>query len=210
MELSNRHAVESKAARLKSFFGSGSKQNLNLTTIYTSIGVKTDSVDLIEKHRKLDALMGKMNTSPVVKRGGPGRRKRQKESLQNGWYEIGWKKKNVYTTSDLLLYFNILWKQHFSGEPPRPNWYLRKHLLGWLKADGYKKVEAIFDFAFDHWDTLRRRFSIDADEPSVNLIYGYRRSFWGEMTRGAKGKKWAPKWSQEETTCEFSAESIVI
>lgn len=148
------------------------------------------------KAAMLDSLL---NNSPVA--GMPARRAGSRkiladpQTLSKGWYEVGWPARRVYRVTELVQWWRILWRQKYGCDAPAYNWYLKKHLYQWLIADGYRRVEAVFEYAFSMWEVLQARYSIESHEPHIALVYAYRRSIYRDMMRTGSGRKTAiPVW----------------
>lgn len=159
----------------------------------------------------LDSLL---NTSPLA--GNPPIRSRNRKilaepvSLAKGWYEVGWPTRKTYRVAELVQWWRILWRQKYGKDAPPYNWYLKQHLYQWLSADGYRRVEAVFDYAFRMWEVLKVRYNIEADEPHLALIYAYRRSIYREMVKTpAKSKTHIPVWVGENDH-EYSEQPIIL
>lgn len=115
----------------------------------------------------------------------------------------GWPPKTtVYRVEDLVGWWRFLWNRHMRGVdmPQVPYFYMRQHLLGWLKHDGHQLVEDTLEFAFQHWERIRSRVQrlADADGPTLQILFAYRNMFREMKAKLNEPKAWASTWRETD------------
>lgn len=111
----------------------------------------------------------------------------------------GWPPKpRVYKVEELIKWWRFLWNRHMGTieAPQPPIYYMRKHLLSWLSKDGYRIVEDLMEFSFQHWERIRSRVTSlhDAEGPTLQIVYAYRSMFREMWEKLSQTKKWASTW----------------
>ena len=126
--------------------------------------------------------------------------------MTGGWYHIGTPKVTVYKVEDLVSLWRALMRLHFRDETPSlafPFW-LRPKILEWLRADGHAICEAIVAYAVRMWEPIKEDYEIDADFPTMNVIFGFRRGIYKKMQQTGAKRKWGAHWNGTQETAEYS------
>lgn len=131
----------------------------------------------------------------------PRRKSPQRETvvMTGGWYNAGFPVQTVYRVEDLVQLWRACMAQHFRQQTPSLPFpfYLRPKILEWLRADGHQICEQIVAYAVRMWEPLKEEFEIDAEHPTMNIIWGFRRVFYKRMQQVGKTRKWGGHWNGE-------------
>jgi hypothetical protein len=97
-------------------------------------------------------------------------------TLPEGWYGEGFFPDKIYRVEDLIAVWRGSFPQYgFTERAPDFDWFMRPHLLHWLKEEGHKHCQNAVLYTLREWPSLRFEMGVDADVPTLNIIYGYRR-----------------------------------
>jgi hypothetical protein len=171
-----------------------------------------------DKRKRLDALLNNVRSeisfSPQQKRThrfSNDWTPAPKKQIGESWCSRGFFPNNVYRVEDLVAVWKSAYVKYRPDENPPPYaWWLRKHLLQWLKEDGRLHCEAVTEYAIKMWTPLARQFQIvDADTPNLHLIYGFRKGIAAEMNR-TQNRKWgsSPKPTEDYYHADLQNEVI--
>jgi hypothetical protein len=164
--------------------------------------------DADHTHTKSSRLKGILaNTKAEVSSHRGKRRPVQCETvvMAGGWYHTGFPKQTVYRVEDLVQFWRACMVQHYRQQtPPLPfQWYLRPKVLEWLRADGHQICEKVVAYAVRMWEPLKEEFEIEAEHPTMNVIWGFRRVLYKRMMQTGEKRRWGAHWNGEAESAEY-------
>jgi len=169
------------------------KTHINNKSLYT----RADGADeYVSKASRLQGLLNR--TRSVVARS---RRPVQRETaaMAGGWCNCGFPKPTVYRVEDLVSYWRACMLQKFQDTTPPLSFpfFMRPKILEWLRADGHVLCERIVAYGVKMWEPLKQEFEIDADYPTMNIMWGFRRVLYKRMQQTGEKRRWGGNWHGE-------------
>jgi len=96
-----------------------------------------------------------------------------------------------YNQKDFRFLFEDKWKE--SGWKSRPVRWTGKNagqLKDMIKDQGSELIAEYFEYVFDHWTELKKRFALNSSYPVIEVIYAFRKQWIPELVDGVvEGRK---------------------
>jgi hypothetical protein len=191
-----------KAKRLREIAESlpasaGNEKTKEKSTSYSSFSfIKGAAAPTRVKSQRLQSILVQAKANAASHRKSV---QRETVRMAGGWYHTGFPKQTVYRVEDLVAYWRACMVQHFKQNTPPLHFpfYLRPKVLEWLRADGHAICEQVVAYAVRMWEPLRSEFEIEAEHPTMNVIWGFRKVFYKRMRQTGAGRRWGGHWNGE-------------